>query len=315
MVPGRREERVVGRHEARVLRSMDYVRSNLDADLSLSKLAKVANCSPFHFHRIFKALTGETLTTFVQRARLERAAYLMMTSPRRRLDAVALDSGFGSHSDFSRVFKRHYGIAPSAWDRKCRLSPVAITDDYEVVLERAMADADTVPLRIVDQPRRHLVYARARTPFIGPPLVEAYERLVAGLDRRGIDVRSADLLGWSWDNYETTPLERVCFDFGFAVPRHAYDALADDPSLADDGLGQHVFEAHRAVQARVTGDRLRIAVAWEVLYTRWLPASSFDLLDLPAIKVFERRPSETGWTAFDLWCSLALTSPPLSQDS
>ncbi len=295
-------------------RCIDYVRAHLDADLSLPRLAEVAGCSAYHFHRIFKAMTKETLTMFVQRARLERAAYLMMTSPERKLDAIALDAGFGSHSDFSRVFKRHYGRPPRAWDRKTRLTPVAVSDDYEAVLERAMADADAVELRVVDQPSRHLVYARARTPFLGPPLVEAYDRLVAGLERRGVDARSAELIGWSWDNYETTPLDRVCFDFGVSVSPDVYRVLGADPTLTRDGLGRQHFGAHRAVQARATGPHLSIAVAWEVLYTRWLPRSAHDLLDMPATKVFERHPHETGWAHFDLWCSLALTTSLLSQD-
>ena len=299
---------MTGRHEARVNRCMDYVREHLDADLSLPRLAEVAGCSPYHFHRVFKALTGETLTTFVQRARLERAAYLMIAAPDRKLDAIALDAGFESHSNFSRVFKRHYGRPPSDWDRKTRLDAVAITSGYETALKRAMADADAVELRVVDQPCRHLVYARARTPFLGPPLVEAYERLIRGLERRGIDTRRADLVGWSWDNHETTPLDRVCFDFGLTVAPGVYRALGADRTLAEDGLGRQHFGAHRAVQARATGPHLQIAVAWEVLYTRWLPRSGHNLLDMPATKVFAQRPEETGWEHFDLWCSLALES-------
>ena len=306
---------MVSRHEARVHRCMDYVRDHLDHDLSLPRLAEVAGCSAYHFHRVFKAVTGETLTTFVQRARLERAAYLMMTSPDRKLDAIALDAGFGSHSDFSRVFRRHYGLAPSEWDRRRRLAPVSVTDNYDTALQQAMNDSKAVELRVVDQPRRHLIYARARTPFLGPPLGQAYDRLVVGLQARGIETSTAALLGWSWDNYETTPLDRVCFDFGLTVTPEAYEHLGHDPSLSEEGLGRLVFEAHRAVQARAVGPRIRIAVAWELLYTRWLPRSSHDLLDLPATKVFERRPDTDAWEHFDLWCSLALQAPLLSQDS
>ena len=83
---------------------MDYVRRNLDSDLSLDELAKVAYFSPYHFHRIFKATTGETLVQFTQRARLERAAYLMKASPERELGSIALEVGFSAQSDFSRVF-------------------------------------------------------------------------------------------------------------------------------------------------------------------------------------------------------------------
>ena len=88
---------------------MDYVRSNLAGDLSLEQLARVAYFSPFHFHRIFKVTTGETLASFTRRARLERAAYLMKASPKRELGSIALEVGFSCQSDFSRAFRRLYG--------------------------------------------------------------------------------------------------------------------------------------------------------------------------------------------------------------
>jgi AraC-like DNA-binding protein len=61
-------------YERRVYRVMDYVQAHLDEDLTLEKLAGVAAFSPFHFHRVFASITGETLSDFIRRVRLERAA-------------------------------------------------------------------------------------------------------------------------------------------------------------------------------------------------------------------------------------------------
>ena len=107
-----------GGYARRVHRVMDHVRENLRGELSLEALAKVAHFSPYHFHRVFKSVTGETLTRFVQRSRLERAAYLMKSSPSRELGSIAHQVGFSAQSDFSRVFRKHYGVAPSDWDRQ-----------------------------------------------------------------------------------------------------------------------------------------------------------------------------------------------------
>ena len=54
----------------RINRVVDYIEANLDEDHSLEKLAGVACFSPFHFHRIFRALTGETINNYVKRIRL-----------------------------------------------------------------------------------------------------------------------------------------------------------------------------------------------------------------------------------------------------
>jgi len=59
---------------SRINRVIDHIEANLDTDLSLERLAEVAGFSPFHFHRIFRAMMGETLNQFIQRLRIEKAA-------------------------------------------------------------------------------------------------------------------------------------------------------------------------------------------------------------------------------------------------
>ena len=61
-------------YEKRVNRVIDHIRAHLADELSLAALARVAAFSPFHFDRVFKAITGETLFGFIQRLRIERAA-------------------------------------------------------------------------------------------------------------------------------------------------------------------------------------------------------------------------------------------------
>ncbi len=61
---------------ARIHRVMDYVAEHIEDPLHLQTLARVSHFSPFHFHRIFKALTRETLNDYVKRQRLEGAVSL-----------------------------------------------------------------------------------------------------------------------------------------------------------------------------------------------------------------------------------------------
>ena len=100
----------------RINLAIDYVVSHLDEPLRLSKVARTAMFSPFHFHRVFQAMVGETLADFVKRLRLEKALSLMTYSRRRSLTEIALACGFSSSSDFSRSFKQRFGAAPSAFD-------------------------------------------------------------------------------------------------------------------------------------------------------------------------------------------------------
>ena len=64
-------------HAQRIDRVIDYLRANLHRPVKLAELANVACFSEFHFHRIFTAVSGETLNNFTNRLRLEKAARLL----------------------------------------------------------------------------------------------------------------------------------------------------------------------------------------------------------------------------------------------
>jgi len=84
---------------------LEYIDRRLDDQLELDTLAKVANFSSFHFHRLFAAWFGETLGDYVRRRRLETAAFRLVAQPRLPVTQVALSVGFGSTEAFARAFK------------------------------------------------------------------------------------------------------------------------------------------------------------------------------------------------------------------
>src|ERR1700693_168525 len=96
----------------RINRVIDYLRGNLDRQVKLEELAKVACFSEFHFHRIFGAISGETLNNFTNRLRLEKAARLLRYSDQNLTD-IALECGFSSSATFSRAFRSGYDTSPS----------------------------------------------------------------------------------------------------------------------------------------------------------------------------------------------------------
>ena len=92
---------------------LDFIEKNLDADLSLSSLSPKSHYSPFHFHRIFSAIIGETLNDYINRKRIERIASILLVGTDKSIKELAYNYGFNSESSFSRSFKKYYGISPS----------------------------------------------------------------------------------------------------------------------------------------------------------------------------------------------------------
>lgn len=95
---------------ARVNRAMDYIEKHLNEEITLDKIARVACFSPFHFHRIFTSLTNETLNSFIQRMRIEKAAQRLKNEENLSITEIAYNCGFTSGSHFSRTFRKHFGL-------------------------------------------------------------------------------------------------------------------------------------------------------------------------------------------------------------
>ena len=102
-------------YTARINRVMDHIDRNLNHDLPLEELAKVANFSRFHFHRIFSAMVGESLNQFIQRIRLEKAASQLSEAHNKPITSIALDFGFSSSAAFARAFKQRFNMSASEW--------------------------------------------------------------------------------------------------------------------------------------------------------------------------------------------------------
>lgn len=101
-------------YQQRVGRVIQHLEQNLDRDLSLAELAAVASFSPCHFHRVFRALTGEGVAEHVRRLRLERAAARLRSSGRPVLE-IALEAGYQAHESFTRAFEAAFHTSPSQY--------------------------------------------------------------------------------------------------------------------------------------------------------------------------------------------------------
>jgi AraC family transcriptional regulator len=112
---------------------IDHIEANLDFDLEISEVANAAGLSQWHFQRIFKALTNETIKTYIRSRRLALSLDKLLTTQARILD-IALAAGYESQEAFSRAFKLSFGITPNEYrklgDKSLFLRKVGIDEDY-----------------------------------------------------------------------------------------------------------------------------------------------------------------------------------------
>jgi len=285
----------------RVNRAIDHAVANLATGLRLDDLARVAHFSPFHFHRVFSAIVGETPARFVKRLRLERALMIMAHDPARSLTSVALDCGFASSADFSRAFKQHYGEPPSAFDvkawrasRRGELRRLVESGDASLRVEKLPegANPDGFVAEVRELPARTMAYLRVLDPFRERVVEEAAERLVAWAERAG--VADNPWYGYMWEDPEVVPLTDC-----------RYDVAVEAPGVIPEGeVGRAEFPPMRVAQLTIRGgiDLEMRALDW--LYGTWLPRSPYVPDDQPCFEAWLGRPFEHGLEHFELMLHL-----------
>ncbi|GAA4239880.1 AraC family transcriptional regulator [Winogradskyella damuponensis] len=101
-------------YKNRINRVFEFIDQNLESDLSLNTVSEVAFFSPFHFHRVFKFVTEETLNEYVTRRRIEKSA-LDLLHKNITTTEIAHKYGFSDNSSYSRTFKKYFGISPTGF--------------------------------------------------------------------------------------------------------------------------------------------------------------------------------------------------------
>lgn len=281
-------------YASRIDRVIDYLRENLHRPVKLGELADVACFSEFHFHRIFGAVSGETLNDFATRLRLEKAARLLRYS-RQTLTTIALDCGFSSPSTFSRAFRSGYDTSPSQFrkngeikKRKIRKDLFSGRDYYLPMSEAEKAAA--FPVRLIDIPKRQVAYIRVTNAFEGDRVRTAFGTMIRWAKLRGI-LSQGTLFGMSFDNPHVTPKHLYRYEVCLASVL---------PFKCIQGMSRTVMPATRYAVTRVAGDIRKVATAWDYLYRGWLIKSAFQPAHAPALEIFLDKENATDWSHFEL---------------
>ena len=303
-------------YQSRINRVLDYIEANLGHELALPKLAEVAMFSPYHFHRIFRAMVGETPNQFVQRIRLEKAAALLLNNLAKPITTVAFDCGFSSSATFARAFRDKFGLTASEWrecyaksDRKnCK------TDSKErQMLRNWRKEYDVVALYSSDAlnhlrwrvtmksdhtanlnfdvevkalPDMTVAYVRHVGPYKGDVDLfrQLFNKLCTWAGPRGLMGRSgAKLMTVYHDSPEITDDAKLRLSVCMTVP---------DDTQVDGEIGKMVIHAATYAVGHFTINSDQYEDAWNTLMGAWLPESGYQPADGLCFEDYLNNPQE-----------------------
>lgn len=102
-------------NETRFAKALDYLHRHFRQNINLNRVAEEACLSPYHWHRIYRAVMGETVHETVKRLRLHHAAELLI-STQKSVAEIARECGYsGNTQSFERIFRQAYGVPPNTF--------------------------------------------------------------------------------------------------------------------------------------------------------------------------------------------------------
>lgn len=261
-------------YEARLLRVLAYIHDNLDGDLGLDALAEVACMSPYHWHRVFRAVTGETPAEAIRRIRLLKAANALVNDSVSLADAAKL-SGYPNVASFSRAFRSACGTSPGAFrDNGVQMS---------ITLRQASGEYAMHPVSIEDlQPER-----AAGVLHVGPymNIGKAFQHLGGVIAARNLFSQVKAMIAV----YRDVPGSKPDAE----LRAHAAAIIADGFPADIDGFeyfdlvgGKHAIMAHK-------GPYATLSAAYDWLYGKWLPQSGEEPRDAPPVELYVNNPMQT----------------------
>lgn len=259
-------------YERRLHRVSDYIYGHLNEELDLDRLAEIACLSPHHWHRIYRAVHGETLAATVKRLRLQKAAADLVQSD-LPVEAIAQRSGYPNIQSFNRTFKAVYGLPPARYRKE------GSHKTFETASSEGIADMYEVSLKEID--RFDLIGVAHTGSYMG--IGKAFETLYGTLFSRNLFRPDMEMIGIYLDDPELVPTDKLR---SFACVSAKGDLPADAP------LTPKTLDGGRYAVLRHKGPYADMPAAYQWLYGTWLPQSGREVRDSLMFEKYLNNPRD-----------------------
>lgn len=273
----------------RILRVLVHIQGRLDEALPLDELARVAHFSPYHFHRIFRGMVGESVKEHVRRLRLERAADRLKRTD-HPVTRIAFDSGYEAHEAFTRAFRAMFGESPSGFRGIHQPIPYpgcpsGVHFDPNGRVERfepLQAGAESMKVKIEQMEPMRVAFVRHVGPY--NQVGETWGKLCAWAGPRGLLRPDTTFLALCHDDPEVTPPDKIRYDACIPV----------DASLQPEGeVGVQEITGGAYAVATHHGPYEKLAETYAQLCGQWLPTSGCEPRSAPSIEIYRNSPQDT----------------------
>lgn len=281
-------------HIKRIRKVLNFIDQNLGNELSLDNLAEIGSYSPFHFHRIFRSIIGETLQEYITRKRMEKAAMMLTKEKELSLEQVFLEVGFSSNSTFTKNFKKYFGISPTTFKKNCpekfnKISPInSHSGQKEVVFEKYLYNLNQMKnfmennakIEVKELPEMHL----ASVLSIGVQNIsKSYSTLISWAISKNIFPReTAKMITVYHDSFKVTAPDKVRI--------HAC-MLLDKPIKTDGEIFPETLPKGKYIVGSYCITLDDFEKAWNALFL-WMNDNGYQYRKTPPFEIYHNNFQE-----------------------
>lgn len=258
-------------------KAIAFIESNWTIDIQLKDIAAQASISPYHFHRVFKSLTGDTTKEFLTRLRLEKAA-LKLKHSQNDIGQIAFDCGYQNHETFTRAFKDYFGLSPLEY----RNSIAELTVNKQIEYGKANINLNTLNVQgpiIKTIPDLHLAYIRHTGSY--NKVGSSFQKLMFWAATHLVLKLKPITIGIVHDNPDLTEEQNIRFDACVLLSKE----------IKPNGeIGYKKIEGGKFAVFTYKGAYEGFYPVYDYIYNVCLFDNKFDLADKPALEWYIKSP-------------------------
>ena len=248
--------------------AMAYIEAHLMEEIDMEAVARKAGCTAYTFSTMFAYLAGFTLSEYVRRRRLTRAA-TMLRAPGAKVLDVALECGYQSPTAFSRAFAAQHGVTPSEAMRE----GAKLTSFPAVSFQLTIKGAEKMEYSIVEKAAMRVIGRRWRVSTVGG---ENFKTIP--------EIWDNEMKDGAWDKYDafSGAVVGACAGFGETEFDYWIGKISEDKVPQ----GMETLEIAAAQWAVFPCTMEKIQSVTQRIFSQWLPGSGYELMPLPDLELY-----------------------------
>lgn len=289
-------------YHSRINRSLQFIRANLHRPLTLDEIAHESHFSSYHFHRIFHAVTGETVHDCTSRLRLERTVHLLRFQPNMSITDIAHNTGYSSSANFSKAFKAYFGVTPSQIRKPASVKNSKI-GKIQSKYGKEFQPKDLYPnpmkqdinVEVRNLPQQIVSSLSSETGYEEASMFKTWDKLIAWAKINGILPDQQKRFALCHDNPLITPLNKCRYDALIVIDSTIH--VRPPFSKATIPAGDYAVMAYK-------GDPSGTTAAIMSLYGDWLPNSGFEPDHFPLMEHYLNDVRQDGFVNMEIFIKL-----------